>query len=266
MNVAKESYVFPNFTPKDDGSVKISWDKPMEQNQLRRYLNNIVENNPLLSVNISLHSMRRGGCFFRVFESKEKRFNFRELMAWCRMADAKTCCEYLITKSLSDEIDPRNLLQNCGISTALAASCDSVTASHVADKIIQRLSSANIPLSSAIPPPASTKAPTMVQKTLSRFAIPRTIPIARSAKETWDQWFFADCTAGRPCTLQDFTKSMIKCDKRKYSERQTIGLAFSKFQSYDQFERAFAEIPTRSQVCSKKCESERERLVACNLE
>jgi hypothetical protein len=46
MNVAKDSYVFPDFTPKDDGSVKISWGKP-------------------------------------------------------------------ITKSLSDEIDPRNLLQNC---------------------------------------------------------------------------------------------------------------------------------------------------------
>ena len=31
-------------------------------------------------------------------------------MAWCRWSDAKTCCEYLITRSISNEIDPSMLL------------------------------------------------------------------------------------------------------------------------------------------------------------
>ncbi|KAH9088434.1 hypothetical protein LEN26_019515, partial [Aphanomyces euteiches] len=111
MNVAKDAFLFPQITALANGNVKIDWFKAMEQNYLRRQLNDIVDTSCELSTNLSLHSMRRGGCFYRVFESPERKFNFRELMAWCRWTDVKTCCEYLVTKSISDTIDPRTLLQ-----------------------------------------------------------------------------------------------------------------------------------------------------------
>ncbi|KAH9088710.1 hypothetical protein LEN26_019372 [Aphanomyces euteiches] len=235
MTVSKDSFVFPFLTELQHGNVKVSWERPMEQNQLRRYLNKLVESNPLLSVNITLHSMRRGGSFFRVFESMDRRFDFRELMAWCRWSDPKTCCEYLVTKSLSDQIDPKYLFQqrlNKKIGVCSCGSNTSITANVVAEKVVKSLCDARPVLFQT--KPAST------QKTLYDFAVPRTIPTARSAREAWDQWYYADSKNGRPCALKDFSKSMIKCDRRKYSERLTIATAFSKFPSYEHFEREYS--------------------------
>ncbi|KAF0701500.1 hypothetical protein As57867_008004, partial [Aphanomyces stellatus] len=109
MQTSRDAFVFPHTTLLVFGNVKVDWFKPIEQAQVRRQLHDIVEESPSLPTGISLHSMRRGGCFYRVFESPEGRFNFRELMAWCRWGDAKTCCEYLVTKNMSDAIDPRLL-------------------------------------------------------------------------------------------------------------------------------------------------------------
>eukprot|EP00834_Sanchytrium_tribonematis_P007685 NODE_736_length_4341_cov_0.251297.p4 type:complete len:136 gc:universal NODE_736_length_4341_cov_0.251297:1140-1547(+) len=81
------------------------------KSSIRNILEHLVSIIPDISTGITLHSMRRGGCFYRVFESNHKRFNFRELMSWCRWHDAKTCCQYLITHSFSNQIDPRNLLR-----------------------------------------------------------------------------------------------------------------------------------------------------------
>ncbi|KAH9155508.1 hypothetical protein LEN26_003287 [Aphanomyces euteiches] len=107
ISMDKDIFVFPHFTKLHDGSIKLDWFKPVDQKQLRLQLDILVAASPGLPYGISLHSMRRGGCYYRVFVSPERRFTFRELMAWCQWADAKTCCEYLVTRNLSDEINPR---------------------------------------------------------------------------------------------------------------------------------------------------------------
>ncbi|KAF0705570.1 hypothetical protein AaE_014461 [Aphanomyces astaci] len=235
MNVADNAVVFPQVTHQHNGTIKVSWDKAMEQNYLRRCLNDAVERCPQLSTNVSLHSMRRGGSFYRVFESQDKRFNFRELMAWCRWGDAKTCCEYLVTKNLSDEVDPRNLLLNSmrARTTLVPAHPQAPSADSIAEAVMKMLQDQK-------PAQPSKTTSATKQTTLDVFVVPKTIPSARSAHEAWCQWFYADVPGGRPCALKDFTKEMIKADRKKYSERVTLSLAFKKFQTYELFESAYA--------------------------
>ncbi|RHZ03949.1 hypothetical protein DYB37_000167 [Aphanomyces astaci] len=78
------------------------------------------------------------------------------------------------------------------------------------------------------------------QTTIQEFAVPRAIPTARSGKEAWDQWFSADPKVGLYCAPKDYTKEMIKVDRRKYSERLTLAVAFSKYQNFSQFETEYA--------------------------
>ncbi|RHY47217.1 hypothetical protein DYB38_002078 [Aphanomyces astaci] len=235
MNVADNAVVFPQVTHQHNGTIKVSWDKAMEQNYLRRCLNDAVERCPQLSTNVSLHSMRRGGSFYRVFESQDKRFNFRELMAWCRWGDAKICCEYLVTKNLSDEVDPRNLLLNSmrARTTLVPAHPQAPSADSIAEAVIKMLQDQK-------PAQPSKTTSATKQTTLDVFVVPKTIPSARSAHEAWCQWFYADVLGGRPCALNDFTKEMIKADRKKYSERVTLSLAFKKFQTYELFGSAYA--------------------------
>ncbi|ETV96183.1 hypothetical protein H310_10377 [Aphanomyces invadans] len=110
-NLSSTAFVFPNVVFQHCGVPRIDWQRALEQKVLRNPLGDIVDMTPNLPIGISLHSLRRGGAYYRVFESTERRFNFRELMAWCRWSDAKTCCEYLVTQSISNDIDPRNLLR-----------------------------------------------------------------------------------------------------------------------------------------------------------
>ncbi|RHY99188.1 hypothetical protein DYB35_011334, partial [Aphanomyces astaci] len=93
--------------------------------------------------------MRRGGCFYRVFESPERKFNF----------------------GMSIE-QPKPVL-----------------------------------------PPARQR-----QLSLRECMVTKSIPTARSGRDPWDQWFTAYPKSGLFCAIKDFTKDMIKCDRRKYSE------------------------------------------------
>ncbi|KAH9131640.1 hypothetical protein AeRB84_021714 [Aphanomyces euteiches] len=81
ISMDKDIFVFPHFTKLHDGSIKLDWFKPVDQKQLRLQLDILVAASPGLPYGISLHSMRRGGCYYRVFVSPERRFTFRELMA-----------------------------------------------------------------------------------------------------------------------------------------------------------------------------------------
>ncbi|RHZ33157.1 hypothetical protein DYB37_012947 [Aphanomyces astaci] len=194
--------------------------------------------------------MRRGGCFYRVFESPERKFNFRELMVWCRSEDTKTCCEYLVTKSLSDAIAPRHLLQTRhrgphGVNvepTNVAEIVDQIAQYELTHLQGDRTSSV-LSSSPATPSELSAivnKQPPLAQRSMQDFVVPKIIPTARSAKDAWEQWFFVDHKNGHPCALKDYTKSMITSDRKKYSERQTIATAFNKYQSYSHFEQAYA--------------------------
>ncbi|KAF0718771.1 hypothetical protein AaE_010558 [Aphanomyces astaci] len=78
------------------------------------------------------------------------------------------------------------------------------------------------------------------QTTIQEFVVPRAIPTARSGKEAWDQWFSADPKVGLYCALKDYTKEMINVDRRKYSERLTLAVVFSKYQNFSQFEKEYA--------------------------
>ncbi|ETV72005.1 hypothetical protein H257_12812 [Aphanomyces astaci] len=102
------------------GNVNVDWFNALELNFVRRQLNDIVEYSHEIPVGISLQSMRCGVCFYRVFESPEGRFDLRDLIARCWWGDAKTCCEYLVTWTLSNAIDHRLLLEKrclvpCGV-------------------------------------------------------------------------------------------------------------------------------------------------------
>lgn len=96
-NLGSGAYVFPSFKISDSGVPHVNWYGKLDQNTVRLQLKTIVESSADLNTGISLHSMRRGGSFYRVLESSERKFNFRELMAWCRWSGAKSCCEYLVT-------------------------------------------------------------------------------------------------------------------------------------------------------------------------
>ncbi|KAG9413010.1 hypothetical protein AC1031_016032 [Aphanomyces cochlioides] len=185
-SISDNGYVFPQVINLQYGGIKVCWDKAMEQNFLRRQLNDIVDRCPGLSTNITLHSMRRGGSFYRVFVSRERRFNFRELMAWCRWSDVKTMCEYLITKNISDEIDPRNLLsrpKSTGSVLSSENAC-SVTAEAVAEYVVKLLQEQAV-----LPSVAKTSPPVTKQTTLNLYVVPKTIPTARSAKEAGSSGF-----------------------------------------------------------------------------
>ncbi|KAH9133727.1 hypothetical protein AeRB84_020241, partial [Aphanomyces euteiches] len=140
-NIPNGAYVFPQ-TTAINGGLRVDWFKQAEQMWLRRILTNTVEATPGLPLGITLHSMRRGGAFYRVFESPERRFNFRELMAWCRWEDIKTCCEYLVTKNISDAIDPRLLLHKRSTNQFVVAGdqlASTVDIEALADTIIRAI-------------------------------------------------------------------------------------------------------------------------------
>ncbi|KAH9128585.1 hypothetical protein AeMF1_001294 [Aphanomyces euteiches] len=241
INVFDNSFVFPNVMFLPTGGVKIDWSKCLEQGKLRAVLQEIAQNIPKLPISISLHSMRRGGAFYRIFVSPQRRYDFQELLAWCRWEDAKTCCEYLITHSISRQLDPRNLLRDKG--SQQFKSPDSSHASRIdvdtlSDAIAKRLKESGTPL----PTTKNTQQPralTKKQGTLDAFVAIKNIPTARNGREAWDQWHHANPKAGLFCALKDFTPEMIKLDRRKYSERQVLGVAFKNFQSYDQFEAVY---------------------------
>ncbi|ETV96638.1 hypothetical protein H310_10329 [Aphanomyces invadans] len=210
VNINSSTFVFPNFVSPQSGVPKVEWSRGLDQASLRRILVDVVERTPNLPIGITLHSLRRGGAFFRVFESVERRFNFRELMAWCRWADSKTCCEYLITQSISNEINPRNLLRtgsetgniqwpggNGGVAGGMGFSVEAL--GQAVAKNLQG-QAAGVGAMSAVP---------MRQSTMDQFVSQKSVPTARSALDAWQQWFVADPSIGLVCALKDYTKEMI---------------------------------------------------------
>ncbi|KAF0713824.1 Aste57867_4194 [Aphanomyces stellatus] len=157
-------------------------------------------------------------------------------MAWCRWADAKTCCEYLVTQSISNEIDPRNLLRTrSGHGQREWDSGGVAAVPSTMGELVQTLAkSVEAFTSGKQPVPKATK-----QLSMNNFVAQKSIPTARSAREAWQQWFVADPSAGLVCALKDYNSDMIRRDRKKYSERVTLASAFSKYQSYDEFESAY---------------------------
>ncbi|KAG9403796.1 hypothetical protein AC1031_005291 [Aphanomyces cochlioides] len=216
-NVPLDAFLFPNLMPQSNGSYKLDWFKCIEQNQVRSCLKDIVASTSNPPITISLHSMRRGGCFFRVFESTQRRFDFRELMAWCRWSDAKTCCEYLITQSIVNDLNPRNLLRSRSVQISKVTTQTGLSSQDVeaiVNAIVERLKDSGNSLST----PSVSNAQPKRQRSMQSYVSIKTIPSAHSAREAWDQWFTPNAKAGLYCPLKDFTKQMVKADRKKYSE------------------------------------------------
>ncbi|ETV80617.1 hypothetical protein H257_06141 [Aphanomyces astaci] len=210
VNVSQVACVFPSLSNQYD-SVRVDWFKPLDQNYVRRLLQDLVHASPSLPIGISLHSVRRGGCFYKVFESPERKFNFRELMAWCRWTDAKTCCEYLVTRSISDGIDPRNMLRKVNSTGHGVVHAGIGTSGLTFDSIVEAVKKGmGIEQPKPVLPPARQR-----QLSLRECVVTKSIPTARSGRDAWDQWFTACPKSGLFCAIKDFTKDMIKCDRRK---------------------------------------------------
>ncbi|KAH9140505.1 hypothetical protein AeRB84_015274 [Aphanomyces euteiches] len=205
--ISQDAFVFPHYT--------------MLANGILSCLQEAVQNTPYLPIGISLHSMRRGCNFFRVFE-------------W---SDAKTLCEYLVTRSISNEIDPRILLHS-GRSQGDAITEKSTQilpfdVDSIATALYEKLEQ-------SLPKPSKAQSTAKRQESIAVFLNQKSIPTARSAKDVWQQWITADPKVELRRPLKDFTKSIILSDRNRYSERQTIALAFSKYQDLAQFEAAYA--------------------------
>ena len=236
-NTTSGAFVFPSVSFSSTGII-INWFKKIDNGVVRNQLKEIVQNTAELNIGISLHSMRRGGAFYRVFQSPHRKFNFRELMAWCRWEDAKTCCEYLITRNISDGIDPRNLLRMqmlCSVGVVAEERRQNGITGTLDIRDICRNVIAEIN-STAIKPKLLVKK----QATLDAFVSQNTIPTATSAREAWMQWFAPAPELGLFQSIQSFNKSLKKKNTKKYSERQTLGLAFEKYSSYEAFEAAYS--------------------------
>ncbi|KAH9086237.1 hypothetical protein LEN26_020332 [Aphanomyces euteiches] len=237
VNINKDAFVFPAFNIESHGTPVVDWFKNLDQKHLRKLLQDMVQSCPNLPIGISLHSIRRGGCFYRVFESPQRRFNFREFMAWCRWADEKTCCEYLITRSISNEIDPRNLLRSAYPNVCLQQVSDMSTVTNL-DELGRVLVKAILE-SDLLNGCQPNKSKPQRQEVIDQFFVQKPIPTARSGREAWQQWFFADPKTGHYCAIKDYTADMIRADRKKFSERQTLSLAFRRYKSYEQFEAAY---------------------------
>lgn len=237
-NIASSAFVFPALSIASTGALTTNWYKKVDSLVVANQLKQIVESNGDLNTGISLHSLRRGGSFFRVFESPQRRFNFRELMAWCRWEDAKTCCEYLITRSISDSIDPTNLLrirQMNDFAMNLESRFINTVRENNQSIQINHVQSPNVVQQSKIPKPIKSK-----QSTLDTFVAQSAIPTASSAKEAWNQWFNPIPELGLFRSIRSFSKDMIRQNRRKYSERLTLASAFQKYTTYDSFERSYS--------------------------
>jgi hypothetical protein len=179
-----------------------------------------------------------------VFESPERRFNFRELMAWCRWEDARTCCEYLITRSISDEIDPKNLLRLQKVNNSGFFYGSGYSMHEMCSIIINGINSAqpNAMQSVSNNEMSYKKKQKQQQQVSMKKNVVQTssIPTATCAKEAWDQWFIGDHEKGLFQPIKQFTKEMIRIDRRKFSERQTLASAFTKYGNYEIFEVAYS--------------------------
>ncbi|CAK4715256.1 unnamed protein product [Aphanomyces euteiches] len=82
--------------------------------------------------------------------------------------------------------------------------------------------------------------PNKRQKTIPECIVQKVIPIARSGREAWCQWFIPDPKIGLVRGLKDFSKDMIRMNRKRYSERKTLANAFVKYRSFDEFELAYA--------------------------
>ncbi|KAF0704738.1 hypothetical protein AaE_014784 [Aphanomyces astaci] len=89
-NLSSTAFVFSNFIFQHGSDPRVDWQRALEQKVLGKVLSDVVKMIPNLPIGISLHTLRRGGAFYWVFKSTERRFNFRELMAWCRLSDVNT--------------------------------------------------------------------------------------------------------------------------------------------------------------------------------
>ena len=81
--------------------------------------------------------------------------------------------------------------------------------------------------------------PTSRQTSMSAFVQVVNIPCARSAREAWDQWFYGDPDKGLIQPLKTFTPDMVRVDRKKFSERRTLGTAFSQYNRYQDFAAAY---------------------------
>ncbi|RHZ10295.1 hypothetical protein DYB26_011517 [Aphanomyces astaci] len=97
--------------------VWLDWCRALKQTTLRNLIREVVEMTPDLPIGISLHSLSRGGSFYRVFESRERRFNFRELMTCVQAFASAAVPAPKVTKQLSMD----NFVAQKAIPTARSA-------------------------------------------------------------------------------------------------------------------------------------------------
>ena len=113
---------------------------------------------------------------------------------------------------------------------------DNSIAQHSLVDEIGRAVATNIQQNNLVLQPKSGTNCVLCQTRPREFIVEKRIPTAHSGKEAWQQWHFADPKSGHHCALKEFTREMIRADRKRYSERQTLALAFTRYDTYEQFE------------------------------
>ena len=82
--------------------------------------------------------------------------------------------------------------------------------------------------------------PMQHQQQITPFVTQTTIPSAYNAKGAWTQWFFGDASQGLFRPIKEISKTMLANERKKYSERVTLSLAFEKYPNFEMFEQEYA--------------------------
>jgi integrase len=94
----------------NNGAVVINRYHKQQPPLIMSLLDELADRNCSIPEYISLHSFRRGGAAFRVFDSPFKKFDYNQLMAWCRWTNIPTMLSYLVSLKISEDIETTTLL------------------------------------------------------------------------------------------------------------------------------------------------------------
>ncbi len=239
-NINGQSFIFCNYMFDKHGSLNLSIFESISQQRVREYIADLTNMSSALPETINLHSFRRGGSSYRVFEAINH-FSINEICAWCRWENPKTLSEYLLTKQLVKGIILTDLLNPIRKGKSRNSDQNSILDKDIeliSEKVVQKLSKCvsfqNLSTTKII-----QKIPevSLTQSKLEGTLVISSLPKITSAKYLWDLWFYGDSKVGIMRPLKDFSNDAFQSRKAKqnFSEKRIICLEMEKYESYDSF-------------------------------
>eukprot|EP00834_Sanchytrium_tribonematis_P004450 NODE_220_length_12432_cov_0.484878.p2 type:complete len:518 gc:universal NODE_220_length_12432_cov_0.484878:7970-6417(-) len=257
-NLRRNDYLFSCYRFETDGNVDVHHSAKGIQAKIKQIIDDVTESNANIARGVSLHSFRRGGAYFRVFLSPTRRFDFNQLMAWCRWSDAKTMATYLITENISNNIDPTNLLKTA--EQMHRQPQPQFNPNEIAESVARILREHDNPNTQtkvvpgqSIAPPINTKTVTKTtvlqpslqprQTNLNSFAATTTSRVVpkppKSVDDLWDYWFNVNPAVGIFTPMKEWGTCTNRRDQKKYSNWNVIGKVMEQYTDLNSFKAAY---------------------------